>query len=138
MAAYRCSMCAINYPVQGGHTTCPACEEPTTYFSDLQQDAGWKERVDMLVGAGKDVWVLDMGDEQIIQYEDGQLFVPYVDTYRAGVRHRMPDGQLFSTLAYGERAYYEVLGYHDAGRRYWVREFSMRFPDFVPEEWVTA
>jgi hypothetical protein len=41
----RCSRCSIHYPPHSQHDTCEVCDEPTSFFSNVQPDEGWEEAV---------------------------------------------------------------------------------------------
>lgn len=144
MSARRCARCAINYP--GNATLCPVCDGDLEYFSYLSPDPDWQRQAADAISAGETeiLGVIDLGDSVIPLLEDGHLFIPFAQVYQAGYRYRLPEGQLLALLAFGNRLHYEVLGYHQEGRRYWVRVFDMQWPTdsegnaYVPEEWLDA
>lgn len=41
----RCSRCSIHYPPGEAFAECQVCEEPTSYFSNVEPDPEWKESV---------------------------------------------------------------------------------------------
>lgn len=144
MPTYRCSICAINYPVQSAFTTCKVCEDKTSYISNAKPHEDWAAMVARRTAEADDMpGIIDLGDQAVVLAEDGELFLPAMLAYRAGLRAKMADGQLFSLLAFGERLHYEVLGWDEPRRRWWVRAFELEWPvdddgkAYVPEEWVT-
>jgi hypothetical protein len=41
----RCSNCSIHYPPQQRFEVCDVCEEPTSYFNNVEPDQEWEEAV---------------------------------------------------------------------------------------------
>lgn len=128
--------------MQSAFTKCQVCEEQTSYFSDLKPTEDWAAMVESRQQPADDFpGIVDLGDQAVVMVEDGELFLPYALAYRAGLRAKMPDGQLFSLLVFGQRLHYEVQGWDEPRRRYWVRVFETEWPvdadgkAYVPEEW---
>lgn len=145
MPAYRCSLCGINYPTVGQFSSCPVCEEKTSWFSDLNPHADWKERTEAVHDRSQDevLGIFDLGDAAIVVVDQGELFLPAQAAYRAGLRSAFKAGMLFSLLVMGNRLTYEVQGWDEARRRWWVRVFDTEWPTnadghaYAPEEWLT-
>lgn len=128
--------------MQSAFTKCPVCDEQTSYFSDLKPQQDWAAVVETRTTTADDMpGIVDLGDEAVVMEECGELFLPYPFAYRAGLRSKMAAGQLFSILVFGNRLVYEVQGWDEPRRRYWVRLFETEWPvaddgkAYVPEEW---
>jgi hypothetical protein len=139
MAARRCALCGINYPVFIGNM-CPTCEQPMTWYENLQPVDDWKERVASAI------------EEQVLAAMDAEL-IPTVqttlrvsgdnfavsthDVVRSGILSRLNDGSLLRVEDEdGSSTIVEILAYSYTGRVYIARLFSMEFPDYVPRDWL--
>lgn len=132
MAARRCSLCGINYPVLPVYksvTLCPIHDEEMPYDQSLEPDEDWQEKM----AAVSEAYDLTIEDAELVPdidadamfVKDGRLFVFSWDVIERGISHRLPDGTL---LRIGQKVY-EVIGYIDAMRAYWVGSFRMYLTD---------
>ena len=120
MSSLRCSMCGINYPVQGAFNNCPVHGIDT----DLMQadpDPDWTARAERLMASLKRA---EEGGDAIPRVEDvplhtehGRLWVSDWDLVRAGVR--FAKNQSFRLFEL-DGMIYETQGWHESGRRWWV------------------
>lgn len=132
MAARRCSLCGINYPALSSYqavTRCPIHEEDMVYDTDLEPDDDWEQRAREIAEeytlAEEDGSLIPDIDGDSLFIQNGRTFVFSWDVVERGISHRLPDGAL---LRVGEDVY-EVIGYIDAMRAYWVGAFRMYLTD---------
>jgi hypothetical protein len=132
VAARRCSLCGINYPVLPTYqqvTLCPIHDEEMPYDSTLEPDDDWQEQAREIAETHsltvEDATLIPDIDEDALFVQEGRTFVFSWDVVERGISHRLPDGAL---LRVGEKVY-EVVGYIDAMRAYWVSTFRMYLTD---------
>jgi hypothetical protein len=133
VAARRCSTCGINYPapysIYQSKSLCPLHDEPMEYFGDIEPDEDWeesaKEIADRIVMNLEDGELIPDLEPEAVFTEGGRTFVYSWDVIQRGVSHRLPDGALLRV----KDTVYEVLGYVDAMRAYWVTTFDMHLTD---------
>jgi hypothetical protein len=132
MAARRCSFCGINYPALSSFqmaATCPIHDEPMVYDPSLEPDEDWEEQARLIADAyilsAEDATLIPDIDQDALFVQSGRTFVFSWDIIERGISHRLPDGAL---LRVGEKVY-EVIGYIDAMRAYWVGTFRMYLTD---------
>lgn len=134
MPARRCGLCGINYPAQ--YSIYPQesmClihdDEPMKYDQTLEPDEDWEERAKEIAEtytlAEEDQSLIPDIDGDALFIQDGRLFVFSWDVVERGIGHRLPDGAL---LRVGDKVY-EVIGYIDSMRAYWVGMFRMFLTD---------
>lgn len=130
MAARRCGLCGINYPPYAGSVTkCPIHDEDMVYDSDLEVDEDWQERAAEIAEAmalreEDDYLVPDLNADALFE-RDGRTFIFAWDVVERGINHRLTDGALLRV----KEQVYEVLGYIDSMRAYWVQTFRMHLSD---------
>jgi hypothetical protein len=133
VATRRCSLCGINYPIVVSidplAALCPLHEEPMEYRPDQDPDDDWHEksqeiakRITQELEDGASIPDLDSG---ALFTDNGRQFIYSWDVVKRGIGHRLSDG----TLLRVHTTVYEVLGYVDALRAYWVIEFPMHLSD---------
>ena len=129
MAARRCSLCGISYPDNYRFQKCPVHGEATDYFNNVDPDENWE----WLATAVQRGIALNAQDDELIPTlhdvavttSGGQLFISSHDVIRAGIRHRL---QPLELVRIGQQVF-EIQGYIDATRDYWVRSFSMELSE---------
>ena len=91
MACYRCSNCSIDFPTHEQFARCLACDEVTSYFSDIDADKLWNEKVIAIMDArtGESMMATPLPipnvDAPITFYSDRD-WIPHEDLIKAGYR----------------------------------------------------
>jgi hypothetical protein len=126
-------LCGINYPapyeISASATKCPIHDEPMKYDASIDPDEDWMERsreiAEVVVQDIEDAHLVPDIDGDALFVQEGRAFVFSWDVVERGIGHRLPDGAL---LRVGQFVY-EVIGYIDAMRAYWVTAFRMHLTD---------
>lgn len=125
LAARRCTMCGINFPVVLQFAVCPIHDEPTTLRENTDPDEHWKERFDYLLKKAEAdgllaarVFPLARGVSVI--EEDGRLFVDQSELHRAGTRLSRMQPDQFHLFELEDGWVYETQGWDEPRRRWWV------------------
>lgn len=130
MPSLRCSLCGINYPddYRFRGQKCKIHDEQLWLNSKSGPDANWAARAAYLVrNAELDAEVAEIIptiDARIVS-QAGQLWIHSWDVNRSGIRHRLRDTDL---VRVGKQVF-EILGYVEATRLYFVRAFEMGVTD---------
>ena len=139
MAARRCTLCGINYPMVDQFKVCPIHNEETDFRKDASPDANWKDQFAAAQSrAKKDSELSDRviplvhGVEVIA--DCGQLFVDQNALMHAGLRlSRMMNVQ-FYLFELDDGWIYETQGFDEPRRRWWVEKVAeAELPDKVEE-----
>jgi hypothetical protein len=124
MAAYRCTLCGVNYPSVNQFYVCPIHDEKTQILKDTEPDEDWKHSFEL-----RQKWAeTEEGLRQLVPRVngvsatevDGQLWVENIDLQHAGLRlsRMMPDQ--FYLFELDDGWIYETQGFDDPRRRWWV------------------
>ena len=124
MSALRCSLCGISYPYRKDFKVCPIHHVETDYFNNVEPDPDWDDKAKRLY--------LKLVEDDRRPYpkvegvslveEDGRLFVNHSDLVRAGFRPPV-GGDSFKLFELDGRVY-ELQGWHESGRRWWVEDVA--------------
>lgn len=130
MAARRCSLCGINYPA--AVTKCPVHEVEAVYYQNLEPEELWEWKAEALRTRIKrghmPTAVPPIVSVPITEDEGGRFWISSYDLIGAGLHDRLkPDDVLEIPSGLGEKpgepchCLWEVMGYRDSTRSYWVR-----------------
>jgi hypothetical protein len=125
MPAYRCSDCALDYPSDyQKFQKCPVCGEATTWFATVDYAEDWNEMAVQkkrdLEAAAKDLDLIPLIDGPVSVRKD-ELFISSWDVIESGIWHRLKPTDLIRIA----NQVFEIQGYVNEDRAYWVRAFSM-------------
>jgi hypothetical protein len=128
-----------NFPTQYEYTRCPVCREPTDLIHNAEVDEN-DEELDRRILWQREQWAKADGPDEVydgvtqldsdvvpVRYDaetDG-LWLHAWDMYVGGVWHKLRDGDL---VQIGKQVF-EILGYVDDQREYYVRSFAMELSD---------
>ena len=131
MAARRCSMCGINYPtsIQMGQTftKCAVCDGNTDYIQNVDVDDDWKENVRRKLNPEtppKEKTPVPVTREQ----HDGEEYC-FVSSYdlieQDMIRSQDPTSMDYDMVLELEGKFWEIMGYDNARRRFWISEIAI-------------
>jgi len=141
VAAYRCSLCAINYPVRQNFQRCPIHGEPNQYLMHGQETENW-EWAATAKSKTNDVEknltaVPPVMPVEIRQDEDGMHWISSLALISLGLQSRLEPDFVLQIPRANPRPddgpcdeFWEVQSYRESTREYWVR--PLRVPDFAP------
>jgi len=138
MAHRLCENCMIKYPsATGGYTECVACGRETVYDPFGLADTNWADKAER---AMKIILQLESKARHEFPHIDAVTFMyegrEYVHSYDVIKYGGMPENPDVITIGPPREDeggpddnIYEVIGYSDEQRAYWVRR--LRVPDYV-------
>jgi hypothetical protein len=123
LPARRCSIDGINFPSDYRLAKCPVCGEDTTFYTNLEPDEDWadkvarlRERLETAAAGPPDIPCV----ETAVLLRAGQLWLNAWDVY-AALRRRLKESD---HIQVGKQTF-EVLAYVHDTREYLVRSFSL-------------
>lgn len=127
MAALRCSLCGISYPVLPQFTVCPIHDEETAAVKNIDPDPDWMaqfERLQRQVEKSNEltrVIPLIRGVEP--HEEAGLLWVTSDSLYRSGAKFNSAFGG-FYLFELEDGWVYETQGWDEPRRRWWIERVT--------------
>lgn len=114
--------------------TCPVCETATAHFSMIEPDDDWEWKATWLMNRQEKADPIHKLPLEIRQDEEGHYWVSSQAVVRLGVNQRLKTFEVIEIPTEQETpcdCLWEVQGYRESTREYWVR--PLRVPDYVPE-----